>query len=73
MCIRDRSNAATFCAGVGLPLSFTSIPDVAENGNMLSFDTANMKRIFDEGVTLAQGPGLWVLSLIHISEPTRPY
>ena len=54
------SNAATFCAGVGLPLSFTSIPDAAENGNMLSFDTANMKRIFDEGVAAAQGPGLWV-------------
>nr|QQZ50982.1 hypothetical protein JKL49_07160 [Phenylobacterium glaciei] len=54
------SNAATFCAGVDLPLSFTSIPDAAENGNMLSFDTANMKRIFDEGVAAAQGPGLWV-------------
>ena len=54
------SNAATFCAGMGLPLAFTSIPDAAENGNMLSFDTANMKRIFDEGVALAQGSDLWV-------------
>ena len=67
------------CAGVGLPLSFTSIPDVAENGNMLSFDTANMKRIFDEGVALAQGPGLWVTPVAEpptlgqfIENMTRP-
>ena len=73
------SNAANFCAGVGLPLSFTSIPDAAENGNMLSFDTANMKRIFDEGVALAQGPGLWVTPVAEpptlgqfIENMTRP-
>lgn len=53
------SNAATFCAGAGLPLSFTAIPDHEENGNMLSFDTVSMQRIFDAGVALGESPDLW--------------
>jgi hypothetical protein len=51
--------AASFCRVNDLPFSFTAIPDAAENGNMLSFDTPSMRRIFDAGVALAQGPGLW--------------
>ena len=65
------SNAANFCAGVGLPLSFTSIPDAAENGNMLSFDTANMKRIFDEGVALDQMQQILTSLLPLGPEPER--
>jgi len=51
--------AASFCAANDLPFSYAAIPDAAENGNMLSFDTPSMRRIFDAGVAQAQGPDLW--------------
>jgi hypothetical protein len=54
------STAAAFCAHHRLPFSIASIPDTAENGNMLSFDTASMRRMFDAGVARALGPDLWV-------------
>lgn len=53
------SNAATFCAAHGLPLSATTLPDDPANANMLNFDTASMRRIFDDAVDRAQAPGLW--------------
>jgi hypothetical protein len=51
---------AAFCAGYDLPLSVTSIPDAWDTGNLLVFDTANMRRIFDAAVERAQGPDLWL-------------
>lgn len=53
------SNAATFCAANGLPLSATAILDDPANGHMLSFDTASMRRIFDVAVERAQSGRLW--------------
>lgn len=53
------NTAATFCVAHDLPLSVASIPDVAENGSMLRFDTPNMRRIFNLATELAQGPDLW--------------
>lgn len=53
------SNAATFCASNDLPLSATAILDDPENGHMLSFDTASMRRIFDVAVERAQSGRLW--------------
>ncbi|MBU1375127.1 MAG: patatin-like phospholipase family protein [Alphaproteobacteria bacterium] len=53
------STAATFCAAHNLPLSATALLDDPANGNMLNFDTANMKRVFDAAVTRAQGDHLW--------------
>jgi hypothetical protein len=53
------STAAVFCAANDLPLSVTSIPAGGENDNMLNFDTAAMRRIFDLAVARARGPNLW--------------
>jgi hypothetical protein len=53
------SNAAMFCAANDLPISVTAIPDDPANGNMLSFDTPGMRRVFDMAVERAQGPDLW--------------
>ena len=53
------STAAAFCDHHNLPFSIASIPDTAENGNMLSFDTASMRRMFDAGVAMAHGGDLW--------------
>ncbi|ATQ43305.1 patatin-like phospholipase family protein [Caulobacter mirabilis] len=51
--------AATFCAGHNLPLSVTSILDDPNNGSMLNFDTASMKRVFDAAAARAEAGTLW--------------
>lgn len=56
------STAAAFCDHHNLPFSIASIPDTAENGNMLSFDTASMRRMFNSGVAMAQGGQVWTAS-----------
>lgn len=54
------STAAAFCEHHNLPFSIASIPDTPENGNMLSFDTASMRRMFEAGRAQALSGALWV-------------
>ncbi|MET4683817.1 patatin-like phospholipase family protein [Brevundimonas faecalis] len=51
--------ATTFCAAQGLPISVASIPDAPDQGGMLSFDTATMKRLFDAARERARAGELW--------------
>lgn len=51
--------AVTFCAAHNLPLSVAAIPPAVENGNMLNFDTAAMRRTFDAAADYAQTPEFW--------------
>ncbi|HEX5378581.1 MAG TPA: patatin-like phospholipase family protein [Phenylobacterium sp.] len=51
--------AVTFCVAHNLPFSVASIPDATANGNMLNFDTASMRRTFDQAAELAQQPDFW--------------
>lgn len=54
--------ALTFCVAHNLPLSVASLPDspaATENGGMLSFDTAAMRKTFDEAVASAQAVDFW--------------
>lgn len=53
------ATAATFCTINDLPLSATSIADGPGADNMLNFDTASMRRIFDAAVERAQAGTLW--------------
>lgn len=53
------SLAASFCARHNLPISVTSIPSSFDGFNMLRFDTATMREIFDAAVALAAEDGLW--------------
>ena len=51
---------------------------VADLGNMYAFDTKTGKRLWEKNLgTVGKGSPIWadgkILSLIHISEPTRPY
>jgi hypothetical protein len=48
-----------FCADNDLPLSVAALPTDPTSGNMLTFDTALMRRIFDAAVESAQGPEHW--------------
>lgn len=58
---RQALNAAgIFCAGHDLSLSVASLPDGADVGNMLGFNTASMRGIFDAAVARAQTPDLWL-------------
>lgn len=52
--------AATFCAAHNLPLSVAAIRETADAGNMLNFDTAGMRRIFDAAAERAQSGDLWM-------------
>jgi hypothetical protein len=51
--------AVTFCVAHNLPLSVASIPEAVENGSMLNFDTAVMRRTFDAAVDCAGQPEFW--------------
>lgn len=53
------SLASGFCARHNLPLSVASIPSSFDHFNMLKFDTATMRQIFDVGAGLAMGDALW--------------
>lgn len=53
------SLAAGFCARHNLPLSVASIPSSFDNLNMLKFDTATMRAIFDEAERLAMAGSVW--------------
>lgn len=44
------STTAAYCAGAGLPLVIASIPQSPEGLNLLSFDTAQMRRMFEIGL-----------------------
>ncbi|MET0273143.1 MAG: patatin-like phospholipase family protein [Phenylobacterium sp.] len=57
------SIAANFCADRDLPLSVASLPIDPLGRNMLTFDTAVMKGIFEAAIEQAQGPNLWVTPL----------
>ncbi|MBX3480264.1 MAG: patatin-like phospholipase family protein [Caulobacter sp.] len=59
--------AAAFCASQRLPFSVASIPDPGEAFSMMSFDTASMRRNFENGRQKAMGPDLWVTP---IAEPS---
>lgn len=50
---------STFCSGHDLEVSVASIPVDPAAGNMLTFDTATMRGIFDAAVARAQQPGFW--------------
>jgi hypothetical protein len=65
------SLVTTFCADHDLPLSVASIPLDPENGNMLNFDTAAMRRIFDATVEQAQTTTLWRTP--HPEPPPGPW
>lgn len=51
--------ARGFCARHNLPLAVASIPHSLDGVNMLSFETANMRMIFDAGESLARAGDLW--------------
>jgi hypothetical protein len=53
------SVVTTFCADHELPLSVAALPSDPAGGNMLSFDTALMRSIFNAAAARAQGPDLW--------------
>lgn len=53
------ATATAFCAAQGLPISVASIPDAPDQGGMLSFDTATMKRLFDAARERARAGELW--------------
>ena len=53
------SLAAGFCARHNLPLSVTSIPSSFESFNLLKFDTALMRQIYDAGVDQAATGVVW--------------
>lgn len=53
------SLASGFCARHNLPLSVTSIPSSFDGLNLLKFDTAAMRSIFDEGERLAAANAIW--------------
>jgi hypothetical protein len=53
------SVAAGFCARHNLPLWAASIPTSFENFNMMKFETAVMKRTFDDAEALALSGRLW--------------
>lgn len=59
--------AAAFCASHRLPFSIASIPDPGEAFSMMSFDTASMRRNFDNAVERAMGDDLWVTP---VAEPS---
>lgn len=59
--------AAAFCASHRLPFSVASIPDPGEAFSMMSFDTASMRRNFDNAVERAMGEDLWVTP---VAEPS---
>jgi len=50
---------AAFCARHRLPFSVATIPDPGEAFSMMSFDTASMRRNFDNAVERAMGDALW--------------
>ena len=54
------SVVTTFCGDHDLSLRVAAIAPTADNGNMLSFDTKVMRKIFDEAVERAQQPGFWL-------------
>ncbi|MFC3070707.1 patatin-like phospholipase family protein [Phenylobacterium soli] len=54
--------AVTFCVAHNLSLSVASIaeaPGATDNGAMLNFDTAAMRRLFDAAEAAAQAPDFW--------------
>jgi hypothetical protein len=53
------SVAAGFCARHNLPLWTASIPNSFENFNMMKFETAQMRRTFDDAHALALSGRLW--------------
>jgi predicted acylesterase/phospholipase RssA len=53
------SLAAGFCARHNLPLRVASIPTSFDGFNMMKFETASMKRTFDDAVALAEAGQLW--------------
>ena len=61
------SLASGFCARHNLPLSVASIPSSFDHLNMLKFDTATMRAIFDEAERLAAANAIWSSP---VSEPT---
>lgn len=53
------STTAAFCAGAGLPLGVASIPEGGNPRDLVSFDTANMRRMFEAGIARAAEPDPW--------------
>lgn len=53
------ATATAFCAAQGLPISVASIPHASDQGGMLNFDTATMKRLFDAARERARAGDLW--------------
>ena len=49
----------TFCCDHDLEVSVAAIPVDPAGGNMLTFDTATMQRIFDAAVARAQQADIW--------------
>ncbi len=53
------ATAAAFCAGAGAPMWVASIPDAPGAANMMNFDTAAMRRMFERGLADGQGDRPW--------------
>jgi hypothetical protein len=53
------SLAAGFCARHNLPLCVASIPASFDGFSMMKFETASMRRTFDDAVALAMSGQLW--------------
>jgi hypothetical protein len=53
------SVTAAFCDRHGLPLSIASIPSSFSDANLLRFESATMRRMFDEGLALARSGEIW--------------
>jgi hypothetical protein len=54
------SVVSTFCCDHDLEISIAAIPVDPAGGNMLTFDTATMRRIFDAAVERARASDVWV-------------
>ena len=66
-----RKSVITFSMGLVLALALVST--AWANEGAMNGDAANGKKIFNEGKGAASACMACHLSLIHISEPTRPY
>lgn len=51
--------AGAYCASHNLPLSVASIPPQPDGASMMNFDTAAMRRMFDQAAELAGTDQLW--------------
>ncbi len=64
---------STFCAAHRLPLSVASIEAVEPPVSMLSFETRQMRRTFDDAVERAQAGRIWSTPVPAKTPPANPF